>query len=43
MAYEFTVAVSLGTREVLMHRSTPVWQALSHAGFKKQAESLFAF
>ncbi|NTV81765.1 MAG: hypothetical protein HGA24_10135, partial [Candidatus Aminicenantes bacterium] len=43
MAFEFTIVVSLGTREVLMHRSTPVWQALSHAGFKKQAESLFAF
>jgi Double zinc ribbon len=43
MAFEFTVVVSLGTREVLMHRSTPVYQALSHAGFKKQAESLFAF
>lgn len=43
MAYEFAVVVSLGTREVLMHRATPVWQALSHSGFKKQAESLFAF
>ncbi len=42
MAFEFTVVVSLGTKELLMHRSTPVWQALSHAGFKKQAESLFA-
>lgn len=43
MAFEFTVVVSLGTKEALMHRSTPVWQALSHTGFKKQAESLFAF
>ncbi len=42
MAYEFTVVVSLGTRELLLHRSTPVWQALSHGGFKKQAGSLFA-
>jgi len=42
MGFEFTVVASLGTRELLMHRSTPVWQALSHAGFKKQAESLFA-
>ncbi|MCX6574393.1 MAG: zinc ribbon domain-containing protein [Candidatus Aminicenantes bacterium] len=42
MGFEFTVVVSLGTRELLMHRSTPVWQALSHSGFKKQAESLFA-
>jgi hypothetical protein len=43
MAFEFPVVAALGTREILMHRSTPVWQALSHAGFKKQAESLFAF
>lgn len=42
MGFEFTVVASLGTRELLMHRSTPVWQALSHSGFKKQAESLFA-
>ena len=42
MAFEFTVVVSLGTRELLMHRSTPVYQPLSHSGFKKQAESLFA-
>jgi hypothetical protein len=42
MAYEFTVVVSPGTRELLLHRGTPVWQALSHAGFRKQAESLFA-
>jgi hypothetical protein len=42
MAFEFPVVVSLGTRELLMHRSTPVYQALSHSGFKKQAESLFA-
>jgi hypothetical protein len=41
MGFEFTVVVSLGTKELLMHRSTPVWQALSHSGFKKQAESLF--
>jgi hypothetical protein len=42
MAFEFTVVVSPGTRELLLHRGTPVWQALSHAGFRKQAESLFA-
>jgi hypothetical protein len=42
MGYEFTIVAALGTRELLMHRSTPVWQALSHAGFKKQAEGLFA-
>jgi hypothetical protein len=42
MAFEFPVVVSLGTREILLHRGTPVWQALSHSGFRKQAESLFA-
>jgi hypothetical protein len=42
MGFEFTVVAVPGTRELLMHRSTPVWQALSHTGFKKQAESLFA-
>jgi hypothetical protein len=42
MAFEFPVVVSLGTRELLMHRSTPLYQPLSHSGFKKQAESLFA-
>jgi len=42
MGFEFTVVAALDSRELLMHRSTPVWQALSHAGFKKQAESLFA-
>jgi hypothetical protein len=42
MAFEFPVVVSLGTRELLLHRGTPVWQTLSHSGFRKQAESLFA-
>jgi hypothetical protein len=42
MAFEFTVVVSPGTRELLLHRATPVWQALSHSGFRKQAEILFA-
>jgi hypothetical protein len=42
MAFEFPVVVSLGTKELLLHRPTPVWQALSHGGFKKQAEILFA-
>lgn len=42
MAFEFPVVVSLGTRELLLHRSTPLYQPLSHSGFKKQAESLFA-
>jgi hypothetical protein len=42
MAFEFPVVVSLGTKELMLHRSTPVYQALSHSGFKKQAESLFA-
>jgi len=36
------VVASLGTRELLMRRSTPVYQPLAHAGFKKQAERLFA-
>ncbi len=42
MAFEFPIVVSLGTKELLLHRSTPVYQALSHSGFRKQAESLFA-
>ena len=42
MAFEFPVVAALGTGEILLHRGTPVWQALSHAGFRKQAESLFA-
>jgi len=42
MAYEYPVVVSLGTRQLLLHKSTPVWGAAFHAGFKKEAESLFA-
>jgi hypothetical protein len=42
MAFEFPVVVAIGTGELLLHRGTPVWQALSHGGFRKQAESLFA-
>lgn len=42
MAFEFPVVAALGTGELLLYRGTPVWQALSHAGFRKQAESLFA-
>jgi len=41
MAYEYPIVVSLGTRQLLLHRSTPVWGAAFHAGFKKEAESLF--
>lgn len=42
MAFEFPVVAALETGELLLHRGTPVWQALSHGGFRKQAESLFA-
>ena len=42
MAYEYPVVVSLGTRQLLLHKSTPVWGAIFHASFKKEAESLFA-
>jgi len=42
MAYEYPVVVSLGTRQLLLHKSTPVWGAAFHASFKKEAESLFA-
>ena len=42
MAFEFPVVASIGTGELLLHRGTPVWQALAHGGFRKQAESLFA-
>ena len=42
MAYEYPVVVSLGTRQRLLHKSTPVWGAAFHASFKKEAESLFA-
>ena len=40
-AYEFPVAVSLGTRELACHRSTPVWGLAFHAGIKREAETLF--
>jgi hypothetical protein len=42
MAYEYPVVVSIGTGQVLMHRTTPVWVALTHGHIKKEAEALFA-
>jgi hypothetical protein len=41
MTFEFPVVVSLGSGEVLMHRSTPLWGAIFHAGLRAQAEVLF--
>ncbi len=43
MAYEYPVAVSLAARQLAMHRPTPVWGAVFHGSFRREAESLFAF
>ena len=43
MAYEYPVVVSTSTRQITMHRSTPVWGAAFHGSFRREAESLFAF
>jgi hypothetical protein len=40
-AYEFPVAVSLGTKELFCHRSTPLWGMAVHGGLVKEAASLF--
>jgi hypothetical protein len=41
MAYEFPVVVSLAPKNVFYHRPTPVWGMAFHAGFKREAETLF--
>jgi len=40
-AYEFPVVVALATKELFCHRSTPVWGLAFHAGFVREAETLF--
>jgi len=40
-AYEFPVVVALATKEIFCHRSTPVWGMAFHAGFVREAETLF--
>jgi hypothetical protein len=40
-AYEFPVVVALGSKELFCHRSTPLWGMAYHAGFVKEAASLF--
>jgi predicted nucleic acid-binding Zn ribbon protein len=40
-AYEFPVVVALATKEIFCHRSTPVWGMAFHAGFVREAGSLF--
>ncbi len=42
LAFEFPVVVAWGTRELLLHRSTPLWGAVFHAGFRGEAERWFA-
>jgi hypothetical protein len=40
-AYEFPVVVALESKELFCHRSTPVWGMAFHAGFVREAGSLF--
>jgi DNA-directed RNA polymerase subunit RPC12/RpoP len=40
-AYEFPVVVALDSKEMFCHRSTPVWGMAFHAGFVREAGSLF--
>jgi hypothetical protein len=40
-AYEFPVVIALGSKELFCHRSTPLWGMAFHAGFVREAESLF--
>jgi len=40
-AYEFPVVLALATKELFCHRSTPVWGLAFHAGFVREAETLF--
>jgi len=40
-AYEFPVVVALGSKELLCHRSTPLWGMAVHGGLVREAESLF--
>jgi hypothetical protein len=40
-AYEFPVVVSLGTKELFCHSSTPLWGMAVHGGLVKEAASLF--
>lgn len=40
-AYEFPVVAALTTKEIFCHRSTPVWGLAFHAGFVREAETLF--
>jgi predicted nucleic acid-binding Zn ribbon protein len=42
MSYEYPVVVSTSTRQLAMHRSTPLWGAAFHGSFRREAESLFA-
>jgi len=41
MAYEFPVVAALGSKELFCHRSTPVWGMAFHAGFVREAGTLF--
>jgi DNA-directed RNA polymerase subunit RPC12/RpoP len=40
-AYEFPVVAALESKELVCHRATPVWGMAFHAGFVREAGSLF--